>query len=79
MNSEFSELSHAKYRKRRVRRRAYTVVGLLLIVAGYLLMGVAPNSQAQWALTRAVVGLGCIVVGFGLAILPLLSTWTNGE
>jgi MFS family permease len=79
MNSEFSELSHSKYRKRRTRRRVYLVFGLLLMVAGYLLMGVAPDAKQEWALTRAVVGLGCIVVGFGLAILPLLSTWTSGE
>ena len=79
MNSEFSELSHAKYRKRRTRRRVYLVIGLLLIGTGYLLMGIAPEANANWALLRAVAGLACVVVGFGLAILPLLSTWTNGE
>jgi hypothetical protein len=79
MNSEFSELSHAKYRRRKTRRRLYIVAGLMLMGAGYYLMGVTPDSKMDWALTRAVAGLGCIVVGFGLAILPLLSTWTNGE
>ena len=79
MNSEFSELSHAKYRKRKTRRRVYFVAGVFLIFTGYQLMAVTPNSKSEWVLTRAVVGLGCIVLGFGLAILPLLSTWTNDE
>lgn len=79
MNSEFSELSHARYRRRRTRRRVYLAVGLLLIGLGYLLLAVSPDSNSAWVLLRAVAGLGCVVVGFGMAILPLLSTWTNGE
>ncbi|MDP3650454.1 MAG: hypothetical protein Q8R67_02105 [Rhodoferax sp.] len=79
MTSEFSELSHKRYRKRTIRRRIYVVVGLLLIALGYALMGVSPETSINWALTRAVAGMGCIVVGFGLAVLPLLSSWTSGE
>ena len=79
MNSEFGELSQARYRSRAKRRRVYIVVGLLLIALGYILMGVSPQTSANWALTRVMAGLACIVIGFGMAILPLLSQWTNGE
>lgn len=79
MTSQFSELSHTRYRKRTLRRRIYIVVGLLLIALGYALMGVSPETSTNWALIRALAGMGCIVVGFGLAVLPLLSSWTSGE
>ena len=79
MNSEFSELSHTQYRKRSARRRIYGVVGFGLIGFGYYLMGVSPNSSTDWVLLRVMAGMGCIVVGFGLAVLPVLSKWTNGE
>jgi FtsH-binding integral membrane protein len=79
MKSQFSELSHTRYRKRTARRRVYFVVGVALIAVGYYLMGVSPASSANWALSRAMAGMACIVVGFGMAVLPLLSTWSNGE
>jgi uncharacterized membrane protein len=79
MNSEFAELTHTRYRKRAWRRRIYALVGVLLIVLGYFLMAVHPSTHSDWALLRAVAGLGCIVLGFGMAFLPLLSSWTNGE
>ena len=77
MNTEFGELSQARYRNRAVRRRVYQVVGLLLIGLGYFLMGVSPQASTNWALTRAFGGMACIVVGFGIAVLPLLTSWDN--
>jgi hypothetical protein len=79
MNTEFGELAQAQYRARHVRRRIYIVIGLILIVAGYSLMAVSPSTSSDWALVRAVGGLACIVVGFGMAILPLLAHWSGGE
>lgn len=79
MNSEFSELSHTRYRRRSTRRRVYVAIGLLLIAFGYFLMGVSPGSSVNWALTRVLMGIGCVIVGFGMAVLPLLSSWSSGE
>ena len=79
MNSEFGELAHAQYRARHFRRRLSIVIGLVLIVAGYFLMAVRPGTSSDWVLFRTMAGLACIVLGFGLAILPLLSHWTTGE
>lgn len=79
MNTEFGELAQARYRSRTRRRKVYVVVGLLLIVLGYFLMAVSPDAVAEWALMRAMGGLACIVVGFGLAILPLLSAWSSDQ
>ena len=79
MNSEFGELAQAEYRARHVRRRVYIAIGLILIVAGYFLMAVGPGTSSDWVLARAMGGLACIVVGFGMAILPLLAHWTSGE
>lgn len=79
MNSEFGELAQAQYRARHVRRRLSIAIGLVLIVVGYILMGVSPGTRSDWVLFRTMAGLGCIVLGFGLAILPLLAQWTTGE
>ena len=79
MNTEFGQLAQAQYRARNSRRRVYVVIGLLLIVAGYLLMAVGPASSSDWVLFRVMAGLACIVVGFGMAVLPLLARWTSGE
>jgi MFS family permease len=79
MISEFSALSHARQRKRVWRRRIYVIVGLLLIALGYAVMAVSPDAGPEWALARVFAGLGCLVLGFGMAVLPLLSNWTTGE
>lgn len=79
MNTEFGELAQAQYRARNVRRRLTIVLGLLLIVAGYFLMAVSPGTRSDWVLFRTMAGLACIVIGFGMAILPLLTQWTTGE
>ena len=52
MNSEFAELSHARYRSRTRRRRILILVGVLLILAGYALMAVSPETSTDWALAR---------------------------
>ncbi|MBK7050844.1 MAG: hypothetical protein IPH54_08700 [Rhodoferax sp.] len=79
MNSEFAELSHARYRSRTRRRRILILVGVLLILAGYALMAVSPETSTDWALARAMGGMACIAIGFALAVLPMLSSWTRGE
>ena len=79
MNTEFGELAQAQYRARHGRRRVYIVIGLILIAVGYMLMAVSPSTSSDWVLARAMGGLACIVVGFGMAVLPLLAHWTSGE
>lgn len=79
MNTEFGELAQAQYRARHFRRKVYVAIGLVLMVVGYLLMAVNPSSSSDWVLLRIMAGLGSIVLGFGMAILPLLSLWTSGE
>lgn len=79
MISEFSALTHERQRKRNFRRRLYILIGVLLITLGYWLVAVEPGTAANWLLVRTFAGLGCVVVGFGMAVLPLLSSWTSGD
>ncbi len=79
MNTEFGELAQAEYRARHGRRRIFIFIGIILVVLGYFLMGVGPGTSSDWVLTRVMAGLACIVVGFGIAVLPLLAHWTSGE
>lgn len=70
-NSAFGELSQARHRSRNIRRRVYLIVGLMLMGLGYALMAVSPETPSNWALTRALGGMGCIIIGFGMAALSL--------
>lgn len=79
MNSEFGELAQSRYRARDKRRRVLIVVGLLLIALGYLLMAVSPDTSTDGALFRVMAGLACIILGFGMAVLPLIAQWTQTD
>jgi hypothetical protein len=79
MSSEFSRLLQARHQARRRNRRAMVVVGLLLLALGYALLAVSPETESVWVLMRAFGGMACIVVGFGMAIVPLLSGWLTED
>ena len=69
----------ARYRARTVRRRATIAIGLLILLAGYALLAVSPDSPSDWILLRVFVGFGLLFIGFGVAVLPLLSRLTSSD
>lgn len=69
----------ARYRARTVRRRVTIVIGLLILLAGYALLAVSPDSPSDWILLRVFVGFGLLFIGFGVAVLPLLSRLTSSD
>jgi MFS family permease len=68
-----------RYRARTMRRRVTIGVGLLLLMAGYALLAVSPDTPSQWVLIRVFVGFALLFVGFAVAILPILSRLTGGD
>lgn len=69
----------ARQRLRTIRRRATVIVGLLLLLAGYALLAVSPDTPSGWALIRVVFGFGLLFIGFGVAVLPILTRMTGGD
>lgn len=76
--SNFDQL-RTRYRVRTARRRLTIVVGLVLLLAGYALLAVSPDTPSDWALFRVFGGFALLFIGFGVAILPILSRITGGE
>jgi MFS family permease len=68
-----------RYRARTMRRRVTIGVGLLLLMAGYALLAVSPDTPSQWVLIRVFAGFALLFVGFAVAILPILSRLTGGD
>jgi uncharacterized membrane protein len=61
------------------RRRFKEMLGLLILLAGYLLLAVSPDTPSDWVAARVVVGFFALFAGFGLAILPILTRLTSVE
>lgn len=68
-----------RFRARTMRRRVTIGVGLLLLMAGYALLAVSPDTPSQWVLIRVFAGFALLFVGFAVAILPILSRLTGGD
>lgn len=76
--SNFDQL-RVRYRARTRRRRLTIAIGLLILLAGYALLAVSPDTPSQWALFRVFAGFAMLFIGFGIAVLPLLSRMTGGD
>ena len=61
------------------RRRLTVVIGLCILIAGYALLAVSPDTASEWVLIRVVMGFAFLFVGFAVAILPMLSRLTGGD
>jgi len=77
-DTKFDQL-RARQRVRTVRRRSTVIIGLLLLLAGYALLAVSPDTPSGWALIRVFLGFSLLFIGFGVAVLPLLSRITGGD
>lgn len=60
-------------KRRRSRQRVQQTVGVLMLLAGYLSLAVAPDSEQSWVLIRVVVGFVLLFGGFAVAIGPTVS------
>ncbi|MBK6295470.1 MAG: hypothetical protein IPF55_15170 [Rhodoferax sp.] len=68
-----------RYRARGIRKRVTIAIGLLILLAGYALLAVSPDTASEWVLFRVFAGFAMLFVGFSIAILPLLSRLTGGD
>lgn len=69
----------ARYRVRSIRKRVTIAIGLLILLAGYALLAVSPDTASEWVLIRVFGGFALLFIGFAVAVLPILSRLTGGD
>lgn len=64
----------------RVRRgRLNALLGIALLLCGYALLAIDPDTPQDWVLLRVATGFGLLFIGFALAILPWLHRISGGH
>lgn len=68
-----------RYRVRAVRRRLIVAIGFVLLLAGYALLAVNPDTPSKWVLFRVFAGFALLFIGFGTAILSMFTRMSGGN
>ena len=66
-------------RSKQRHQRIQQFLGILLLIAGYAVLAVKPDTPSEWVLLRVAIGFGLLFAGFGMAVLPWLSRISHGE
>jgi len=68
------------HHRARIRSRKITrVIGLLTMLFGYALLAIYPDTPLEWVLLRLALGFACLLIGFGLAIVPWLGRFLGDD
>ena len=51
----------------------------MILIGGYALLAVSPDTPSDWLMIRVFAGFGALMVGFVVAILPILKRITGGD
>jgi hypothetical protein len=78
MSEDRQELRKRKSRHL-MRQKITTWIGLLILIGGYALLAVSPDTPSDWLMIRVIAGFGALMVGFVTAILPILNRITGGD
>lgn len=79
MSDQLYDLQVRRHRIKVARQRMTIMIGLCILLAGYALLAVSPDTASQWVLIRVVSGFVFIFVGFVVAVLPILSRMMGGD
>lgn len=73
--TDFAETTFGQVaRRRKSRRRGQQMVGILMLMAGYMSLAVTADSDSDWLLIRVVGGFGLLFGGFAVAIGPVVAS-----
>lgn len=73
--TDFAETTFGQVAKRRKsKRRGQQLVGILMLMAGYMSLAVTADTDTGWLLIRVVAGFGLLFAGFAVAIGPLIAS-----
>ena len=79
MPTDFDDSAHLRdrqarsLRSRAARKRMQQVVGLMLLLVGYVCLAVPAETPSEWLLLRVVGGFVLLFVGFAVAIGPTVT------
>ena len=79
MPTDFDDSAHLRdrqarsLRSRAARKRMQQVVGLMLLLVGYVCLAVPAETPSEWLLLRVVGGFVLLFVGFSVAIGPTVT------
>jgi uncharacterized membrane protein len=62
-----------RYRTLMRRRRVGLALGFAIVLAGYTLLAISPNTETHWVLLRVSAGFFCIFAGFCIAVVKLFT------
>lgn len=79
MPIDTTEILRAHRKRVRSRQRVMELIGLLILLSGYALLAVSPDTPSDWLLIRVAGGFAALFAGFGLAIMPILTRVTGGD
>jgi hypothetical protein len=77
--SEYRQELRKRKSRHVLRQKITTWVGLLILIGGYALLAVSPETPSDWLMIRVFAGFGALIVGFVVAILPILKRITGGD
>ncbi|NUN62515.1 MAG: hypothetical protein HUU13_15855 [Burkholderiaceae bacterium] len=64
---------HRALHTRKMRRRWQQLVGILMLLAGYMSLAVSSDTASEWLLLRVAGGFGLLFAGFVVAIGPTVA------
>ncbi len=77
--SEYRQELRKRKSRHIMRQKITTWIGLLILIGGYALLAVSPDTPSDWLMIRVFAGFGALMVGFVIAILPILKKITGGD
>lgn len=61
-------------RRRKVRRKRQQMLGISMLLAGYMSLAVTAETDSAWLLIRVVGGFGLLFAGFAVGIGPFIAS-----
>jgi hypothetical protein len=61
-------------RRRKVRRKRQQMLGISMLLAGYMSLAVTADTDSAWLLIRVVGGFGLLFAGFAVGIGPFIAS-----
>ena len=77
--SEYRQELRKRKSRHIMRQKISTWIGLMILIGGYALLAVSPDTPSDWLMIRVFAGFGALMVGFVVAILPILQKITGGD